>query len=125
MSPRAANPVTMPGRDVLALVIADLDSEAEFGREIIGRFRPDEIDPDFRRRVEITTAFAIGLRALAARAAQRPEDMPKGKDGQPSFTAKLRHETTMEILQLLVGGLRSAYIAVPPQAVENSDAELA
>ena len=108
---------TMAGRDVLALAIADLEARAKFGRAritvCVAAYGADAVGREFQAGIELDASLALILLTLQTRGAVRLEDMPKGKDGLPSFVSKMRHETTADIVQLFVGVLRSAYARVP------------
>lgn len=110
----------MAGRDVLALAIADLEHRAEYGRSVADAYGEAAIDRELRVGIELDAALAIILRTLQMRGAVRLEDRPKGKDGAPLFVSKIRHETTAEIVQFIVGALRSAYAKAPPAPKETS-----
>jgi hypothetical protein len=103
----------MPGRDVLAVAIRAFEDRAAFGVSCSDAYGVDAISAGLRRNIELDGAVATFLTALKARGEQRLEDMPKGKDGEPSFVSKMRFETTRDIVQLIVGALRGAFVKFP------------
>ena len=104
---------SMPGREVMALAIQAFDDRAAFGVATVEAYGGANVAPGLNRNIELDSAVANILRALTSKGATKLEDLPRDKEGKPSFVAKVRWETTNEIVQMVAGALRGAFAKVP------------
>lgn len=108
---------TMPGRELIALAVADLDRDAEAGRRAVERYGAESVATSLL----VSGGLADALRFVLSRGSIRLEDRPQ-KDGSPTWSSKLRHEADGEFARQFAECIRSALLAnyaVPPNAAEN------
>lgn len=108
---------TMPGRELLALALAELDADAEAGRRAVEHYGAANVAPS----LIIAGGLADALRLVLGRGSIKLEQRPS-KDGAPSFVSKMRHEIDGEFAKLFADTIRSSLLAgyaVPAKATEN------
>lgn len=105
---------TTPGRDLIALVIGELDRDAEAGRKAAGHYGAENVSP----LLLVNGGLADALRFVLSRGSVKLTDRPQ-KDGAPTWASKIKHEIDGEYARQFAECIRSALLAhyaVPERA---------